>query len=222
MGEAVAARYVAGAPIAQEDAMDRPLRPTPRSLLVAVAGAAATVPLVAAPAGAHTGLPAGGALDGVVHPLAGLDHLLAMVAVGVLAALAGTRRAAWAVPAGFVGGMVLGGAAGLAGVELPAVEVLIAASVVVLGVLVAVGVEGSATWLPLVAVAMGAVHGHAHGAELPAGAAPVAYVAGFVVATAALHATGAAAGLGLRRLPVVRVGAGATMASVGALLLLAG
>ncbi len=191
---------------------------TRRNVVAVVGGAVGAALLVAAPAGAHQ-LPGGGALDGLAHPVLGIDHLLAMVAVGVLAALSSDRRVAWAVPAGFVGGMVLGGALGIAGVPAPGVEVAIAGSVVALGVLVVTGAAGGSVALVAVAAVMGALHGQAHGAELPHGAAPVAYVAGFVVATAALHAAGAGIGIALRRAPAVRAGAGALISAAGVLLL---
>ena len=178
---------------------------------------------------AHTGLPARGLLDGVLHPLTGVDHLLAMVAVGVLAALAVDRGTAWRTPLAFLGGMVLGGAVGLAGVEVPAVEVTIAASVVVLGgamVLIRsrwhpvdAGGRRLDALLPAAALVFGAMHGHAHGAELPDAAVPVLYVAGFVLATAALHVSGALAGVHLRQRPALRVGFGGAISAVGAVLL---
>jgi len=180
------------------------------------AGAVAPL-LVADGAGAHTGLPAGGAADGLRHPLLGLDHLLAMVAVGVLAA--GVRgRAAWLMPVGFVTGMIVGGCLGFAGLEAPLVEAAIATSVVTLGALIVVRVGDRGAWLPLVAAAFGLAHGHAHGTELPTGAVPVAYTAGFVAATAALHLAGAAIGVGLRRTPNLRVASGVLVAVVGVLL----
>jgi urease accessory protein len=193
-----------------------------RTVAAAAAGAAAAGLLIAEPVGAHTGLPAGGALDGIVHPFLGVDHLLAMVAVGVLAALAKDRRVAWLTPIGFVAGMLGGGVLGLVGVEVSAVELAIAVSVVALGVLIITATDNSALWLPVLAAAFGAAHGHAHGAELPAGAIPFLYVAGFVTATVALHVGGTAVGLGLRRLPSVRVAAGALVSTAGVMLLLAG
>lgn len=206
-------------------------RPTHRSapsrVGVAVASAAVAVVALASPAGAHE-LPGRGGLDGLAHPLLGADHLLAMVAVGVLAALvpaaSGRRRVAWLVPTGFLAGMLVGGALGLAGVGLPGSEAVIGGSVVALGALVAVGLgRGSlarpAAWLPLLAVALGAAHGHAHGAEAPAGAVPALYVAGFVAATALLHLAGAGVGLALRSRHLARVAAGSGVAAAGALLL---
>jgi len=188
-----------------------------------VAGAVVSL-LVASPAGAHTGLRAGGAVDGLWHPVGGLDHLLAMVAVGIIAAVVPDRRIAWLTPAGFLTGMVLGGAAGLAGIGVPAIELAIAASVVVLGALV-VALATDTTrvraglWLPVLAAVFGAAHGHAHGAELPSGAVPVAYLAGFLATTAALHLAGTAVGLGLRRVKVAQLVAGAAVSAAGVVLL---
>ncbi len=153
---------------------------------------------------------------GAAHPLSGIDHILAMVAVGLWAAQLG-RRALWAVPAAFVGLMAVGGALGMSGAvhHLPFVEQGIMASVLILGLLIA-----TAARLPLAAsmaiVGMFAVfHGYAHGAEMPAAAGGYAYGAGFVIATAALHATGVAAGLLVGKLANqswVRYAGGAIMA----------
>ena len=129
--------------------------------------------------------------SGFTHPWTGLDHMLAMVAVGLWAGLNG-GRALWAWPVAFVGVMVLGGTLGIAGVALAMVESGILASVVVLGFLVL-----AAARLPvpigagLVAV-FALLHGHAHGAELPGDAAAATYAAGFALATALLHAIGLA------------------------------
>jgi len=139
---------------------------------------------------AHTGLEhAVSFASGFKHPWTGLDHALAMLAVGLWAGLNG-GRALWAWPVAFVGVMVAGGALGIAGVPVPMVEPGILASVVVLGLLVL-----TAARLP---VALGAalvalfalLHGHAHGAELPAHAAAATYAAGFALATALLHGLG--------------------------------
>jgi urease accessory protein len=139
---------------------------------------------------AHTGMEhAFSFASGFAHPWTGLDHMLAMVAVGLWAGLVG-GRALWAWPAAFVGMMLAGGTLGMASVAVPLVEAGILASIVVLGLLVL-----AAARLP---VALGAVlvavfallHGHAHGAELPSGAAAATYAAGFALATALLHAVG--------------------------------
>ena len=138
---------------------------------------------------------------GLSHPLFGTDHILAMVAVGLWAALLAQsteRRALWLVPAAFVGTMIAGFLAAMVGAPLPFVEPVILASVVVIGLLAAVALN-----VP-VAMAMAMVgffaffHGHAHGGEIgEAGAG--AYAAGFALATALLHAAGVALGLGLGR-----------------------
>ena len=127
--------------------------------------------------------------SGFAHPFTGLDHLLAMVAVGLWAGL-NSGRALWVWPVAFVLVMLFGGALGMAGVELPMVETGILASVVVLGLLVL----GAAQWPVVLGAALIAafavLHGHAHGAELPVGAAAVTYAAGFALGTAMLHVIG--------------------------------
>jgi urease accessory protein len=125
---------------------------------------------------------------GFVHPFTGLDHLLAMIAVGLWAAQLGGRWT-WAVPLAFVGSMALGGALGFGGVELPFVEPMIAASVLVLGLLVAMRVQLRWSGLALVGV-FALFHGSAHAVEMPGDAARIVYVAGFALATALLHAAG--------------------------------
>ena len=142
------------------------------------------------PALAHTGLEhAFSFAAGFKHPWTGLDHMLAMVAVGLWAGLNG-GRALWAWPAAFVGVMIAGGALGIAGVQVPLVEPGILASVVILGLLVLtmarVPVAAGAVLVALFAL----LHGHAHGAELPAEASAATYAAGFAIATAVLHAIG--------------------------------
>ncbi|MBJ3783692.1 HupE/UreJ family protein [Devosia sediminis] len=134
---------------------------------------------------------------GFSHPLFGLDHILAMVAVGLWAATQG-GRAIWIVPAAFVGTMALGFAAAIFGMPLPFVEPLILASVIFIGIAIALA-------LPIPTAAVAALvgffaffHGHAHGGELgEAGAWQFAL--GFIIATAVLHAVGIALGLGLGR-----------------------
>lgn len=134
---------------------------------------------------------------GFSHPLFGTDHILAMVAVGLWAALlAGTadRRALWLVPLAFVGTMLAGFLAAMAGTPLPLVEPVILASVVVIGLLAAVALKVP-TPAAMAMVAFFAVfHGHAHGGEI-GDARALSYAAGFAVATALLHAAGVAAGL---------------------------
>lgn len=176
----------------------------------------------AAPAVAHTGRSAASVTDGIAHPVSGIDHLLAMVAVGVLAASVRDRRIAWLTPVGFVVGMIGGGLLGVEAGSMAAVEIAIAVTVITLGLGLATSAPVSGWWLPVAAIALGSVHGYAHGAELPAGAVPVLYVAGFVCMTALLHAAGAGIGLFLRRVPTVRVAAGGLVALAGVALLVGG
>ncbi|MEQ8965667.1 MAG: HupE/UreJ family protein [Azospirillaceae bacterium] len=164
------------------------IRPT----ALAAAGLAGALALAAGAAEAHTGHgPTAGFAHGVTHPILGADHVLAMVAVGLWAALAG-GRSLWAVPAAFVGAMLVGGAVGMAGIGLPGVELLIVGSVVVLGALIAFGVRLPVAAGMAVVAAFAVFHGQAHGAEMPAGAGAIAYAAGFALATAALHGVGIA------------------------------
>jgi urease accessory protein len=133
-------------------------------------------------------------MHGFAHPITGIDHVLAMVAVGLFAAQLG-GRAIWLVPLGFLGVMAAAGALGMAGLRLPFAETGIALSVIVLGLAVAFRLS-----LPVLA-AMALVgffalfHGHAHGAEMPAAASGIPYAVGFVGATAMLHAIGVGVGL---------------------------
>lgn len=131
---------------------------------------------------------------GFTHPLFGLDHVLAMVAVGLWAAQLG-GRSRWVVPAAFVGLMVVGGALGMAGVHVPMVEAGILASVLVLGIVIAAAVRPP-MFVGMALVGLFALfHGHAHGTEIPAAASGFTYALGFVLATIILHACGVALGL---------------------------
>lgn len=170
---------------------------------------------------AHTGhAEPSGLLAGTAHPLGGFDHLLAMLAVGIWAAQVG-GRALWLVPSSFVAAMAAGGLLGAAGLALPGVELGIVGSVIAFGALVAF-----ARRLPLpVGLALvgtfAVFHGQAHVIEMTAGGSPVLHGAGFLLATAALHAAGA--GLGqVGRLAwgasMVR-GAGAAIGVIGAMML---
>jgi urease accessory protein len=148
----------------------------------------------------HTS-PGSGAIDGFLHPLLGLDHLLAMLTVGLLSAQLG-GRAIWTVPLTFVSVMAIGGILGLAGLQLPLVEYGIASSVIVLGIAL-LSKASIPEWAAMIGVGIFAVfHGHAHGAELPAVDSviiAIAYVVGFLVATAGLHVIGALIGYILLR-----------------------
>lgn len=168
---------------------------------------------LAGPAAASDVTEAGGFASGFLHPILGFDHFLAMVAVGLLSVQIG-GRAIVTVPAAFVAFLAAGGGLGLAGIPLPAVEGAIALSVLALGLAIALSLA-----LPL-AAAMLAVgffalfHGHAHGAEIPALAEPLAYVAGFVLASAALHLAGVGLGF-LAGRPQARALIGAGCAGIG-------
>jgi urease accessory protein len=145
----------------------------------------------------------GGFGSGFLHPLLGWDHVAAMVAVGLWGAFLG-NPAIWVLPVVFPLVMAFGGALGVLGVPIPAVETGIAASAIVLGLMVAVAARPP-LWVAAVIVAVFAVfHGHAHGTELPDAANPLAYSLGFVVATGLLHLGGIAFGL-LVRWPAGRV-----------------
>jgi urease accessory protein len=151
--------------------------------------------VLAAPAFAHSGEGvAGGFISGFLHPLAGPDHVIAMVAVGLWGAFLG-RPALWLLPVVFPLVMAFGGALGVLGVPLPGVEIGIALSAVVLGAMVAFAVKPP-LWVAAVIVGAFAIfHGHAHGTELPEAASPIAYSLGFVIATGLLHAAGIALSL---------------------------
>ncbi len=133
----------------------------------------------------------GGFLGGFMHPLFGWDHVAAMVAVGLWGAFLGAP-AIWMLPIVFPLVMAFGAVLGIVGVPMPAVEVGIAASAVVLGVMVAIAAQPP-LWVAGVIVGVFAIfHGHAHGTELPAAANAIAYAAGFVIGTGLLHLMGIA------------------------------
>lgn len=140
----------------------------------------------------------GGWSAGFIHPFAGLDHLLAMVAVGLWAAQFGGRWL-WAMPLAFVAAMLAGGALGFAGLDLPLVEPVIAASVLALGLLVVLRIRLHTAGIMLVAL-FALFHGVAHGTELPAGAAVLPYALGFTLATALLQLLGLVAGSHIRHM----------------------
>jgi len=176
--------------------------------------------LLPAIAQAHPGHGVTSFSAGFTHPLTGLDHILAMVAVGLWAVQLG-GRAVWLVPISFVATMIVGGALGMAHFPLPFVEHGILASVFILGLLVAFAAR-----VPL-AVSMTVVglfalfHGHAHGAEMPDTAGGLSFGAGFVMATALWHCLGIGAGLAIGRLAqmkLVRFAGGAILLAGVALL----
>jgi urease accessory protein len=189
-------------------------------LIPAALAALSAVAAFAAPAAAHTGHGLDGMAAGFAHPLGGIDHLLSMLSVGVWAAQQG-GRAVWALPCAFVTIMALGGTIGLLGGGVAGTETLIIASVLVLGAVVAAAAKPP-LWIaaPLVG-AFALFHGFAHGSELPDAANAPAYAAGFVAATAFLHAIGVALAyalrsgaprLALRAAGAVQIGAGVLLA----------
>lgn len=144
---------------------------------------------------AHVGVgETSGLMHGLMHPVSGLDHVCAMLAVGLWAAQMG-GRSVWAVPLTFVSVMVLGGALPMLNIGLPFVEQGIVLSVLLLGVLIAASIR-LPLWLSSSLVGLFALwHGHAHGAEMPVLASGLAYVLGFVFVTALLHLIGVVFGI---------------------------
>jgi len=174
-----------------------------RSIAYCFALVAMLLALAESPALAHSGSASGGFIGGFAHPLFGPDHVVAMVAVGMWGAFLGAP-AIWLLPIVFPLVMAAGGALGILGVTLPAVETGIAASAVVLGMMVALAAKPP-LWVAAVLVGVFAIfHGHAHGTELPPGSDAVAYSVGFVIATGLLHLAGIAFGL-LARWPAGRL-----------------
>ena len=188
-----------------------------RALLVLSALAIAAAPATAHP---NTGLGVG-FVSGFTHPLTGIDHILAMVAVGIW----GTqlrKPATWLLPVTFPLVMSLGGALGVRGVPLPGVEIGVAASAAVLGLMIVLAVRPPIAVAAAIVGAFAIFHGYAHGIELPKAAYPLAYGVGFVLSTGLLHITGIALGL-IERWPVGvkalrAMGAGISLAGVYLLL----
>lgn len=166
----------------------------PRNLFVVL------LAIASVPALAHTESgQASGFISGLLHPVSGLDHVLAMVAVGLWGAQLG-NPALWMLPVAFPLVMAFGGFLGLIGVPLPGIEIGIALSGVMLGLAVATKLQPP-LWVATLLVAVFAIfHGHAHGTELPEGANGLTYSIGFVMATGLLHASGITIGL-LQRWP---------------------
>jgi urease accessory protein len=158
--------------------------------------------------------------EGLAHPFTGLDHMLAMVAVGLWAAQIG-GRALWLLPLTFPVVMAAGGVLGMGGVALPLVEAGIAISVLVLGSVIVFALRPSlAISVPLIA-AFALLHGYAHGVELPVEASALEFSVGFIVATAALHMIGIGVGVLANHVPVhfVTRAAGGAIAVAGVALL---
>lgn len=141
-----------------------------------------------------------GFYEGIIHPILGIDHLLAMISVGIVSVILGSR-AIWFVPGSFVMAMAVGGWFGLSGVQLPQSEACIAASLIVLGFAIGIGerIFAAGTALPLwivsiFVIAFGLAHGNAHGIEAPQTAEPTAFALGFLLGTSLLHLAGVATG----------------------------
>jgi urease accessory protein len=176
--------------------------------------------VAASPALAHTGSVSGGFAGGLSHPVFGPDHVAAMVAVGLWGTFLGAP-AIYVLPIVFPLVMALGGVLGILGMPLPGVEIGIAVSAAVLGMLVALAARPPLWVAGVIVGAFAIFHGHAHGAELPPGADAVAYSAGFVIATGLLHLSGIAFGL-LARWPAGRIAvraAGGAIAIAGVMFL---
>ena len=161
---------------------------------------------------------AGGLVSGFLHPILGWDHVVAMVAVGLWGSFLGSP-AIWLLPVVFPLVMAFGGALGVIGVPIPAVETGIASSAIVLGAMVALAVRPP-LWVAAVIVGAFAIfHGHAHGTELPEAANPLTYSIGFVLATGLMHLCGIVFGLSVRwpagRVAVRAGGAVIALAGVG-------
>ncbi|HPQ94443.1 MAG: HupE/UreJ family protein [Thiothrix sp.] len=166
---------------------------------------------------AHSGAgAAGGFMAGMMHPVTGLDHVTAMVAVGIIGAFMG-QPAIWVLPVVFPLVMAFGGILGVLGVPVPAIEPGIALSSIVLGAMIVMAVRPS-LWIAALIVAVFAIfHGYAHGTELPQSANALAFSAGFVISTGILHLAGIGIGE-LIRWPTGKVVARA----IGGLIALAG
>lgn len=159
---------------------------------------------------------------GLAHPFVGLDHVLAMLAIGIWASqLARTQhpRARWAVPLAFVAVMALTALAGVTGLTLPAVEGGVAASVLVLGLLVAARVRLPVSVSALFVAGFAVFHGYAHGVEMPPATSMIGFAAGFGLATIALHAIGVVSGLLFASREIIMRWAGAGIAAAGVTML---
>ena len=208
--------------------MVNPRRPSAPHRRLAVAAlllltlAFAANALAPAPAWAHGNSGHGGGfVAGFLHPISGLDHVVAMVAVGLWGAVLGPP-ALWLLPVAFPIVMALGGGLGLLGVPMPGVEIGVAISGIVLGLLVLLEIRVPLMVAAALVSAFALFHGHAHGAELPAGGNPLLYSLAFVIATGLLHLLGILLGE-TRRWPGGRrfvQAAGAGVALVGLAFLL--
>jgi urease accessory protein len=177
--------------------------------------------LMATGAHAHALDSGGGFADGLAHPFMGLDHLLAMIAVGLWATQWG-RRAVWQLPLAFVAVMAIGFGLARLGLSMPVSEPMVVASVAVLGAMVA-GAIRIPTGLGAALVSVFAVcHGFAHGIEMPVASSAWAYAAGFAIATVGLHGVGLGLGMSLRALPMAARMGGAAISATGVALMVGG
>jgi urease accessory protein len=146
--------------------------------------------LLPAVAQAHAGGGDMALITGLMHPVYGLDHLLAMISVGVASAQLGSSSI-WRIPAAFIGAMTVGGALGLLRFTLPAAELGMTASVIVLEMAIVLAHRHMSPW-PITGLVLffGALHGHAHGTEIPQAVSPALYTLGFLISTSALHIFG--------------------------------
>ncbi|WP_374371426.1 HupE/UreJ family protein [Dongia sp.] len=176
--------------------------------------------LAATPAFAHTGHGSSGFAAGLVHPFNGLDHLLVMIGVGLWAMQLGGRNL-WLVPLAFMVTMAIGAASSLFALPLPQVELGIAGSVVVIGLLVAFGAKLPSGMAATIVALLSFFHGHAHGSELPEAASALGYGLGFMISTAILHSIGLGLGSAFARLakPMLARGVGFLAAILGGALL---
>ena len=177
--------------------------------------------LFAMPAFAHVQQgQAQGLVTGLMHPVSGIDHVLAMIAVGLWGAQLG-NPALWLLPVTFPMVMSMGALMGLLGIPLPGIEIGIALSAILLGVMVFGELRPKLVIAAALVGFFAIFHGHAHGTELPAGQSGLLYSMGFVIATGCLHGIGIALGL-VHRWPAGRLalrGAGAFIAFMGVMFL---
>lgn len=165
---------------------------------------------------AHPGHDVSGFAAGLMHPFSGLDHLLAMVAVGIWAAQSGGKNI-WLLPATFMTMLAAGTSVATQWQTMPLVETGIAATVLALGLLIALSMQLPIALSVAVTALFGLMHGYAHGLELPASAAPAAYALGFLAATASLHLAGVVTGIATRKryaLPARMLGAAITASGI--------
>lgn len=182
--------------------------------------AALLLAMMATPLFAHPGHAEHGFHDGIAHPIFGMDHLLAMIAVGLLAVRWG-GPALYVLPCTFLGSMLLGGLLAIGSVPMPGVEYGIAASVLVLGVLIAATKRVPLAYGAVLVAVFAIFHGHAHAAEMAAEVSFPQYAAGFLLSTALLHLLGVVGGLLVAKLlaaNALRV-AGGAIALAGLLLM---